>query len=288
MKKILVLLCITSSLTMLQGCDLFPSNEIGISKKPVIEAFLAPNSPVKIKVSTIKPFNSSSDSLLPINGLIIKIIGNDGRTFTLKNQKDGLYFSSNNELIGNTGSSYKMSFNYQNKIISASTVIPEKPSKFKSNKQEVTIKPTQVVESNGVIGITSSTGSSNNTNATNKITLSWENPKSDYHFISYFNTTQNPESVVSLPPGILIPEIPSFTLPPDRSSISFLHADNFKTFGRYAIILYKLNKDYAALFETSDSSTQNIRTPNSIITNGLGIFTGINTDTIYVDVKKQN
>lgn len=286
MKKTVIYFYLAVLLITFNACETISTDAINPIDKPVVEAFLRPNAPVRLKVFTIKPFENATDSSKGINGLKITITGSDGRVFYLKNEKNGFYYSSPTELIGGVGSVYQLQFSFKNQLIIASAKIPEKPLNFKSNKQEISIKQVEVVESNGVIGITSSSGG-NSSNATNKITLTWSNPNSDYHFISYFNTNPNPESILKTPPGFPIIEIPSFTLPPDQSSITFLHAENFKSYGTHGIVLYRLNSDYATLFETMNSSTQNIRTPNSMITNGLGIFTGINTDTVFIQIKKK-
>ena len=55
----------------------------------------------------------------------------------------------------------------------------------------------------------------------------------------------------------------------------------------HRIVLFHLNPDYAALYKQSSTSTQHIATPPTRVVNGLGIFTGVNTDTLYVAVKPQ-
>jgi hypothetical protein len=54
----------------------------------------------------------------------------------------------------------------------------------------------------------------------------------------------------------------------------------------HAVILYKLNPEYSTLYDDSGNSSINLKAPYSNITNGLGIFTGMNADTLYLNVKK--
>jgi len=60
----------------------------------------------------------------------------------------------------------------------------------------------------------------------------------------------------------------------------------FKYYGRHYLILYKINPEYAALYESTGNSSQNLRTPNSNIKNAQGIFTAVNSDTLLLNVKK--
>ena len=52
----------------------------------------------------------------------------------------------------------------------------------------------------------------------------------------------------------------------------------------FIIILYHINPDLAALYEENDNTSQNISNPPSEINNAFGIFSGINADTLYIDV----
>jgi hypothetical protein len=52
------------------------------------------------------------------------------------------------------------------------------------------------------------------------------------------------------------------------------------------LILYHLNADYAALYNDTGNSSQNLTNPTTNIENGLGIFTGINADTLLLNVIK--
>ena len=52
-------------------------------------------------------------------------------------------------------------------------------------------------------------------------------------------------------------------------------------FGTYQIIVFRVNLEYTALF---GSSTLSLEEPPTNILNGLGIFTGVSSDTLYLEV----
>lgn len=53
------------------------------------------------------------------------------------------------------------------------------------------------------------------------------------------------------------------------------------------IILYHVLPDYASLYEENTTSSKNLTNPSTSITNGYGIFTGLNSDTLYIDAEEQ-
>jgi hypothetical protein len=55
-------------------------------------------------------------------------------------------------------------------------------------------------------------------------------------------------------------------------------------FGMNRIILYHINAEYSKFFMHQASTSQNYEEPPSNIGNGLGIFTGINSDTLFLNV----
>jgi hypothetical protein len=114
------------------------NNVINPGDKPVIEAYLAPNHPVSLKAHTEIPYSESSEGVSKaIDGLSIKIIGNNGKTFLLKSIGNGLYVSKATEIVGAAGTSYLLEFDYKGRKVTASTEIPAKPISFASDKKEI-------------------------------------------------------------------------------------------------------------------------------------------------------
>jgi len=54
----------------------------------------------------------------------------------------------------------------------------------------------------------------------------------------------------------------------------------------HRIILFHVLPDYASLYDEKISSSQNLTNPSTSITNGYGIFTGLNSDTLYIRVNE--
>ncbi len=259
---------------------------INPNEKPIIEAYLAPNHQVSMKVYTEIPYSDTSEGKSEvIDGLTIKLTGSDGKIFTLKSIGNGQYESAKNELIGAAKTTYTMEFDYIGRKVSASTEIPAKPASFKIDKTE--ISRTQIDLSSGMPsfggGGGGPFGGGGETNTS--VTLTWSNAQSVYHFVAVENTETSPVQVLIPPSGATFPNF-RFTNEPLTGTSNILRSQSFEYFGKHDIILYRVNAEYAALYQSSGTTSQNLSTPPSSISNGLGIFTGINADTLKFVVKK--
>lgn len=282
MKKIYSTLFILLALISIISCTKV-NDVVNPGEKPIVEAYLAPGHPVSMKVYTEIPYAETSEGVSePIEGLSIKITGSNGKVFNLKSVGSGVYVSANNELIEEAPSKYKMEFEYKGRTISAETEIPEKPVGFNISTHQ--IYRTQVnLSSGGFPGGPGGFGGNDNT----PVELSWSNPGNVYHFIAVENTEAEPQQIIIPPSGSEFPTFRfRFTNEPLLGTHNNIQPQSLEYFGNYDVILYRINPDYSALYQSSGTTTQNLSTPPSSITNGLGIFTGINADTVKLNVGK--
>jgi hypothetical protein len=269
--------------TFLFGCT-DVNDVINPGEKPIVEAYLAPGHQVSIKVYTEIPYAETSEGVSePIDGLSIKITDNNGKVFNLKSMGGGVYTSAVNELIAGAHTKYKLEFIYKSRTISAETEIPEKPVGFTISTHQ--IYRTQINLSAGGFpgGPGGGFGGVDNT----PVQLSWSNPDNVYHFIAVENTEAEPQQIIIPPSGSAFPAFRfRFTNEPLLGTHNNIQPQSLEYFGNYDVILYRINPDYSALYQSSGTTTQNLSTPPSSIINGLGIFTGINADTVKLNVGK--
>ncbi len=282
MKKIYIMVLLSAIQSILWACT-ETNDVINPGDKPVIEAYLAPNHPVSLKAYTEIPYSESSEGVSQvIDGLSIKIIGSNGKTFVLKSVGNGIYESASNELIGAAGTTYSLEFDYKGRKVTASTEIPAKPVNFASDKKE--ISRTQIDLSAGFQGGIRPPGGGFNEQNT-PVNLTWSNPNKYYHFVAVENVETDPVQILIPPTGRTFPNFRFFNEPLTGSS-NEVRSQSFQYFGKHNIILYRVNPEYAALYQSSGTTSQNLSTPPTSIINGLGIFTGINADTIKFVVNK--
>lgn len=267
-------------LGLLTACDKAVVNTISGGEKPIVEAYLIPNQPIAIKIKKELLYTENlvdRETLIP--GLSIKVTG-DGQTYLLKPYSglDSLY-RSESDVILKSGVTYSLSFDYNGKTVSASTIIPTKPVGLKSDITSI-VRTRQVITS----------GFGRDVDGNIDVNLTWSNPKGEYHFVVAENTESKPDLVVTLPTTSTTTFnnfSRRFRSQPVQGTETRLRSQQFQYFGKYNVILLKVNPDYAALYNTSGTTSQNISTPPTTITNGLGIFTGINADTLKFQVKER-
>lgn len=275
--KFKIAIIITSLILSFAACET-DSNLIEGGIKPIVEGYLVAGRPISITVKKEIAFTADTSSKeIPILGLNIKVSG-DGQTYALKSSGNGLYESDKLVKL-KVGVAYSLSFDYNGKPVSASTTIPTKPIGFKSDLTSIARTKLDL-----------SSGSSNirNPDGNTDVNLTWTNPSSEYHFVVADNIEASPVSIITLPASTNFKDIiRRFRSQPVQGMETRLRSQQFEYFGKHNLILLKVNPDYAALYNSAGTTSQNISTPPTTITNGLGIFTGVNADTLSFTVKQK-
>lgn len=229
---------------------------------PVIEAYLHAGKKFELRVSRQIPFSSDpAFSEDDISQLSI-IVNAQNQNYQLLSVGNGVYQSD--ALIIDSDTEYKVAFLYNNKNVEAITNIPAKPSGLNISANEIIIEtgtfPPVMPE---------------------PIDVSWQNDDNSYYLIVVENIETDPELINENGAGGM-----TFRNEPTQSNNYQINSRSFSYVGTHRIILFHLNPDYAKLYDDSGNSSQNLTNPNSSIQNGFGIFTGINSDTLYLEVKK--
>ena len=244
---------------------------------PSIQSFiLAGSDSILVKVSTLAPYtNDSLDTAKPLTGLKLYI-----NNYLLTEQTPGTYIYTSKSLLIHPKDSFILNLAYNNKTISSNTVIPSKPLNFKISSDTVSITQQTVAPSKG-----NHSGFNIGFNNSNAFIFTWDNPFKDYHyiiiqlldtaqvFINSYSTNTNVRSQT--------------TTPVNQDNAYDLTQNSLRLYGKYRAVLYKINKEYYNVLQTSNLNSNAMTNPPSNITNGWGIFTGISTDTLYFSVLKR-
>jgi hypothetical protein len=231
--------------------------------KAIVEAYLAPNSVASVHITT-EILYTTSDTSAGIENLNV-VISCNGISYTLASQGNGYYVAdtSLHIVVGNT---YTLEFTYNDEIVSSSTVIPAKPTAYTASASSITVQ--QFDPNSGTMPT-----------FPDPIELDWDNANHDYYLI----VVKNIESTL-VPTDTVNINNRAFRTEPTQSNTYKIQAMQFKYYGTHQVILYKLNAEYAALYNDNGSNSLNLTSPVTNITNGFGIFTGINADTLYIEV----
>ena len=252
------------------GCDK-NKDKITYNDIPVIEGYLQAGGFTAVKIKHQVPFSSSTQVLGDVDSLTVQIYKNTN-IMELKRADTGTYSDTN---IVREGDTYTLKFIYNNKQVSATTTIPAKPTGYTQSATTMQIKK-----------ITSGSFPSGGFTQPSPVDLSWDNADRSYYMVVVKNVESNPELIFDTT-GIGSPPSNVFRNQPTTKNSFSINSNQFQYFGKHQIILYHLNPDYAALYNTNGTSSQNLTTLSSGITNAEGIFTGITADTLFLQVNKK-
>jgi hypothetical protein len=238
---------------------------------PVIESYLQAGDFINIQVSRQIPFSSevvySSDNIENL-GINVK---NGDQAHMLTPVGNGNYIDSS--LVIKENETYELSFTFNSKNVSAYTRIPYKPLNFTQSDYSISVTR---------MDSTSGPPAGGPGSMPEPVTLKWDNDDESYYIVVIENMEATLDPIRDFgddgPPGNI------FKKPPTTSSGLQLRPQEFQYFGKHRLILYHVLPDYASLYSDKTTSSQNLTNPSTSIVNGYGIFTGLNSDTLYLDV----
>ena len=227
-------------------------------QRPVVESYLVPGKPVQVKVYYQKYLEDTIQYGYPITALKLQI--SDGvNTVQLAESQPGIYIYADSTFIKDK-KSYSLSFEYNNKAITAKTTVPDKPTGF---KQSSTVQD--------IVGFTPGS-----TTTFEPVIFSWSNTAAQYYLVAFKNITLNPDPVNS---GDTVAYKDSEVIVGQVASYE-TQRNNFRYLGSYKVLLFHINKEYSDALTTSSGTSLNLTNPATNVVNGLGIFTAMQADTL--------
>jgi hypothetical protein len=233
---------------------------------PVVEAYLAPGQPPEVSI-TRELLYGSSGTPAPIPGLTVQIT-HAGQHYILAELSPGRYGSSSLSIIA--GDTYRLSFSYNGREVTATTVVPQSPGSVTATASDMVVP--QIGPGMQI---------------PDPILFSWQNPDEAYCLMVVRNMEADPQPITfNLGDNIIEKPEPIFRMPPMRGHQQQLSLGRFSYYGRHAVIVYRIQPEYAALYEDNSNNSINLEAPATNIENGLGIFTGVHAaDTLWVQVR---
>lgn len=214
------------------------------------------------------------DSIVSLDNLYVTI-NDDSNTFELTAEGDGYYQNTN--LLIQSGESYTIQFEHNDEMVSATTFIPW--------KKDATISDTIIKMEKIEAGTFPPIGE----NVAEAIEISWDNSEGDYYYVVVHNIENDPEYINDFfanQDGFF--RNFRFTSEPQISDYYNIDPNReIRQFGTHRVIIFRVNPEYAALYNVSEASSLSITEPPSNVINGLGILTGIASDTLYFEVQKE-
>lgn len=266
MKQLIYTICLLLLIFIGTGCEKKEVSEF--TDTPIIEAYLVPGELLSVQISRQIPFTDDVEYTADDLENLTVILSYDGGVHTLESLGDGLYIDS--ALVVTEGTTYAISFQFNGKTVSAYTYIPVKPLEMTQSVTSIAIEKQD------------STSGPPSQSMPDPVEISWSNTDGSYYLLVVENMEEELEAIRDFgddaPPGN------RFRKSPTTLGLEEIRAMDFQYYGTHRIILYHVLPDYATLYEDNSTSSQNLTNPSTSIVNGYGIFTGLNADTLYIEV----
>lgn len=242
---------------------------------PVIESYLNTGKYLSLSVKRQIPFagdiNYCNDD---VNNLEITVFCNNTKHI-LTPVGEGKY--EDRSLIIKEGERYDLSFIYNSRTVSAFTTVPVKPAGFSQSAGSISVIRMD--------SATIPTAGNGRWEMPDPLRLTWENADDSYYIVVIENMEETPDPVRDFGDNEM--PVSRFNKAPTTSDGIQMRPQEFQYFGKHRLILYHVLPDYASLFDENTNTSQNLTNPSSSIVNGYGIFTGLNADTLYIDVNEE-
>jgi hypothetical protein len=255
-KKIIYLL-----LALTTGCGEALMTYDVTTGTPIVESYLqAGSNLLTVKVYSMEIYLKDDYELSwPVEGLQLKI--NDYEL--TETATKGTYSINLGEDSIRSLQDYNLSFEYGGKTISASTSVPKPIS-------NLNIEPEYITRD-------SSFFYSWDTSDTTEIKLTWDDPDNSYYQVYI----ESPAATPSFGGGggeVFRRRM----MQPSRGNSYTAGSRDFTTVGDYLIYVYRVNRDYADLYERTGST--DLANPASAVENAFGIFTAMSVAKIKFQV----
>lgn len=275
MMKSISTMIVLLSILLLSSCEETSITSLN-TETPVVSSYLYAGQPLdSLRVTLSNSYAREDTQLVTLDDLDITIWDGENK-FELTSFGAGYYRQS--DLMIETEKSYVLEFDWKGATISATTFVPGKKEAQLSTSL---IEMEKITNTGGFPG--------GGFTQIDPIEVSWDNPEGDYFYVLIENLETNPEYVNDFLAELeenLGQQFRRITEP----SITDFHSINSRReitqYGTHRVIVFRVSPEYAALYQTSGTSSQSLSEPPSNIDNGLGIFTGVSSDTLYFEVKK--
>ncbi len=252
-------------LLMETSCQKTESHEF--TDQAVVEAYLAPEQKISVTISRKTPYEDGvQTSDADINNLDVRI-GYNGRWFSLVSMGEGVYKDTSGMIPVYPDTTYTLAFSFNEANVTSSTMIPTKPESVTQSATSISMAQ-------------SDPENSTFTKPPDPVEITFANDDGSYYLVTVdcIEETLVPVYKDSIP----VNDVMS-SQPVTGTQIN-IQPMTIRYFGRNRIILYHINPEYSTFFMHQSSTSQNYQEPPSNVDNGLGIFTGVNADTLFLDV----
>lgn len=247
--------------------------------EPVLEAYLYVDKDFEnIQLSTMISFGSDSSGGEMITDASISLERELSAWNLVHNDSvPGSYYLEESPSFA-PGDTLKLNVELDDEVLTAMTVVPGSPPAVSKSSGSIYIP--KVDDPRDFMSV----------EMPDPLELSWDNPEGNYYFLHIQNIESNPISIrPDIPDGMPAGRGPGgfafeMVTEPTNSNYFAIEPRSLKYYGTHRIIMTSVNDEYVNLYSSLNQDARELNEPYSNVTNGLGIFTAFNSDTLYIEV----
>lgn len=268
------LLCLFTCIVCLQ-C----SEEVRTEDNFVMEAYLFSNENIRnIKINEILPIESS-DTIAPAIEDATVVLKKESQEYFLQFDKTSKsYFYQGNDLQVKPNDLFEIKVINKSRTATAATLVPQPTKGLRLSSDKINIPQIQLNLS------TRDQLTALFANA--RLTVNWDNPENELHFIAIESLDKfEPIFPANFPSTVVgLFRTFRFVSAPNRNNSYDIVGLSLETYGRYRVKVYRVNKEYADLFENQTQDSRDLNEPPSNVTNAFGLFSAFASDSAFFDV----
>ena len=203
----------------------------------------------------------------------IEILHNGNSYQLTPSDSAGYYHYSGTDLEISLGESYQIEIEYFNNLTTAETTVPFPPTGLTISQNIFSINPEQMyADKEFWMNMP-------------QIEISWDESGNDYFYILIENVEEEPIDIYSgRKRGKGFRRI---TLPVQGNNYTFMPMEIVQQYGTHLIRVFRVNQEYADLYESMQQDSRDLNEPLTNISNGLGVFTAFSCDSLYFEVDQE-
>ncbi len=240
----------------------------------VVQAFLFAGEPVtEVTMTGVLPIDADSTAVAaPIADARITIIRDGARFDLVPTEGDpGRYHYPGNDLLVEVGDVLALEASYGDRTATAETVVPVPPQGL--SLSATVLAPPQF----GVRGGGFQPG------AGEGLMARWENSASALHYVVVDNIEAEPAPFAESPFGGGFAR--RLVQRPTAGDSALVSARSLSYFGRHRVKLYRVNEEYADLYEGLNQDSRDLNEPPSNVRGALGVFSAFSADSAFFEVR---
>ena len=258
----------TLSLLVAAACPLACSDTTGPeedARQVVVEAFLFAGEPVDhVRLTETVPLGEDPSLAPTVDDAIVTLVRGSERWVLSRLEEPGGYGYAGDDLEIREGDVFRIEVEAFGRTATGETIVPAPPVGVELDTDRLEVP--ELVPGSFDPGVLQSL----------RITVTWENPEAGMHFVDVEGLDPGAESIL---PGFIGGRAGRFRLrsAPTEEAFHTISLPQLEHLGTHRAIVYRVNREYADLYNNRVQDSRDLNEPPSNIRGGLGVFSAFNS-----------